>query len=267
MKRMSLFEFEDFSWCPVFFRKYLTNYLRSMHRVLKTHEVIAPLLERALRETKEQSIIDLCSGSGGPIVDAVRLASQNLEGPVRVTMTDLYPNPEAIQRTKEENDPTVVYLESRIDAANVPADLEGIRTMICSFHHMPPTVAKAILTDCFQKRKGLCIFEISDNSAPNFLWWIPLPIGFILTLLMTPFVRPLSLGQLFFTYIIPIMPIMIAWDGAASNARTYTKEDLLQLIREANLEDESYRWEIEPVTKKGVPGKMLYLLGLPSLRD
>jgi hypothetical protein len=51
----------------------------------------------------------------------------------------------------------------------------------------------------------------------------------------------MSWQQLVFTYIIPIIQICFAWDGAVSNARTYTLSDLDKLLH--GLETSTYRWE------------------------
>ena len=130
--------------------------------------------------------------------------------------------------------------------------------MVGSFHHMKPMIARKILESAQKSRQPICIFEISDNSFPIFLWWVALPINFILTLFITPIVRPMTWQQIVFSYIIPIIPLCFAWDGAVSNARTYTLSDMDELLKD--LESDDYHWEkgsFEGITKK------LYLLGLP----
>ena len=57
----------------------------------------------------------------------------------------------------------------------------------------------------------------------------------------------------------PVIPLCFAWDGAVSNARTYTLDDMDQLL--AGLETEDYQWEKGRITGKA---KKLYLLGLPQ---
>jgi hypothetical protein len=78
-------------------------------------------------------------------------------------------------------------------------------------------------------------------------------------LFITPVVRPLTWQQLVFTYIIPIIPLCFAWDGAVSNARTYTLNDIDELLKDIEADD--YKWE-----KGKIKGKTtkLYLLGLPT---
>ncbi|OJH40269.1 hypothetical protein [Cystobacter ferrugineus] len=63
------------------------------------------------------------------------------------------------------------------------------------------------------------------------------------------------------TYALPVLPLLIAWDGAVSNARTYTEEDLRELL--AGLEAPDYRWEITRPRAPGAPATMLTLVGLP----
>ena len=43
---------------------------------------------------------------------------------------------------------------------------------------------------------------------------------------MTPFVKNLTLKQIIFTYLIPIVPLIYAWDGQASLVRMYTFKDI-----------------------------------------
>lgn len=146
-----------------------------------------------------------------------------------------------------------------MNAGEVDRNRKGLRTMVGSFHHMPPPVAKKILSDAFHARQPLLVFELSDNSAPKVLWWLSFPIGIPLVLLLTPFIRPFSLRQFFFTYVIPILPLLIAWDGSTSNARTYTEEDLRELTKDLQAPD--YAWEVGRAKSPRIPGNMLYLIG------
>lgn len=259
MKRMQLFEFEDFPWFPHFLRQYLTNYLVSFHRFIGTADLLRPLLERALRDTGTTTIVDLCSGGGGPMPGTCRamLTDGRLTS---LTLTDKYPNLDAARSINRENGP-IRYREQSVDAGDVPAELTGLRTMVGSFHHMPEPVARRILEGAFIARRPFCLYELSDNSAPKALWWAALPVNVLVVLFAMPFVRPVSLGQLFWTYVFPVLPPLIAWDGTTSNARTYTPDDLRELTKDLVAPD--YTWEIGLTRKKGYPGNASYLLGLP----
>jgi hypothetical protein len=60
-----------------------------------------------------------------------------------------------------------------------------------------------------------------------------------------------------FTYLIPIIPILVCWDGIVSVLRTYTLKELNQMIRELN-NYEDYIWKIDKI--KSGPSMVTYLL-------
>ena len=80
-------------------------------------------------------------------------------------------------------------------------------------------------------------------------------------LLMAPFVRPVRFWPLFMTYIIPVVPIVALWDGMASCLRTYSVEDLEELISDLQVDD----WVWTVGKKRGVLGlPITYLIGEPA---
>ncbi len=196
------------------------------------------------------------------MIDVVEsLRSQPAHSGLSLVLTDLYPNGEVVERINSSRNNWMRYETTPIDAASVPNELKGLRTMICSFHHMRPKVATKILQDAVEKKQPLLAFEISDNSLPLWLGFLSIPIGFLLSLVMTLRVRPLTLKQVVFTYCVPIIPLFVAWDAAVSNARTYTKNDLRELLTQ--FESVNFDWEIEAVKVPGLPMAMLYILGMP----
>lgn len=260
MKRIHLFELEDFAWFPDWLRVRMTRFIVTMHKLLGSKDDLANLLEKALAHSKNKEIYDLCSGSGGPMVDVYKIlkTKEGLEN-VKLTMTDLYPNKSAAEEIKGLGDANISYMTTPVDASSFKKPNQGVRTMVCSLHHMRPEVALEILKDAQEAKDPFLAFEISDNSFPKWIWWISFPINIITTLLITPFIRPMSWQQLIFTYLIPILPILIAWDGAVSNARTYTEADLGILLKQ--LPASNYTWETGVIKGKG---SKLYLMGLPS---
>jgi ActR/RegA family two-component response regulator len=260
MKRIHLFEFEDFQWFPNFLRMCMTRYILTMHQLLGTAEDLAELLSPVLQKTKKTKIVDLCSGAGGPMAEVKQLLEEKhgFSG-LSLTMTDLYPNTEVASSINAQEDSSIRYLTEPVDATNVQQSQEGLRTMICSMHHMRPATAKNILKAAKEDQQAICIFEISDNSMPFFLWWLAIPTSFLMVFFITPFVRPLSFKQIVFTYLIPLLPIFIAWDGAVSNARTYTLDDWDKIL--ADLQSDDYNWK--KGTIKGKAGNKMYLIGEP----
>lgn len=260
MKRIHLFEFEDFAWFPEWLRRCMTRLILVMHHLLGTSEKVADLLAKVLKLSKSSTILDLCSGSGGPMPEVLQILHdkygiQNLS----LILTDLYPDSITAEIYNSENGNNIRYLTTPVDATLLDDQRSGIRTIIGSFHHMSPDEARKILTSVQKSGEPICVFEVSDNSTPTGLWWIAFPINFIMTFFITPMVRPMTWQQLVFTYIIPIIPICFAWDGAVSNARTYSLNDLDELLN--GISSHNYKWE-----KGTIEGKtnQIYLLGLPS---
>jgi hypothetical protein len=196
------------------------------------------------------------------MLDAYRtLKNQPGLNSLQLTLTDLYPNQTLAAAINRPVDSALRYETRPVNAADVAPELRGVRTLICGFHHMRPEVARRILQDAQEKHQPICVYEISDNSFPISLWWVALPMNFLMALFITPFARPVTVKQLFFTYALPIIPFCFAWDGAVSNARTYTLSDMATLLK--GLQSEAYTWETGLIPGKA---KKLYLLGLPRGR-
>lgn len=242
----------------------MTNLIVVFHKLTGTPAVLAQLLSKVKEQTPFQQIVDLGSGSGGamPLV----LAELQKEGSeLSLLLTDLYPNPKMVERFNADQSSGVRYAAQPVDATNMASIPAGLKTMVNSFHHMPPPVARKILKTAQDNRQPFFLYEMAENKIPTLLWWLLLPISltivFIMALILTPFSRPLTGQQLLFTYLIPIIPLAYAWDGQASLVRMYTFEDLQQLLPE---KVEDYSWEMAPAPNP--KGKTLgyYVLGRPK---
>lgn len=259
MRRIHLFELEDFDWFPVWLRNCMTRLLVVVHRILGTSNIIAPLIDKALRESNASTIIDLCSGSGGAMLDIKQVLNQKYGlNEVPVILTDLYPD-EDIAKVINKKEKNISYRTSSVDAIRFENQIKGLRTMVGSFHHMKPNNAKKILESAQHAAQPISIFEIRYNYLPPYLWWISFPFIFVIPFFLTPMVKPITWKQLIFTYVIPIIPVCFAWDGAVSSARIYTLKDLDELVN--GIESTDYRWE--KGTAQGTT-KLIYLLGIPN---
>src|ERR1051325_4399215 len=106
--RLHLFELEDQPWFPAIIRDLATDYLHFVETRLALHRPVATLLSEALRTTKEEHIIDLCSGGGGPIPSLQQsLAEEGLH--IHFTLTDRFPNVEAFERVAEHSQGAITF--------------------------------------------------------------------------------------------------------------------------------------------------------------
>lgn len=267
MKRIQLFEFEDFSWFPNWLRNCITNLIVVLQRIMGTPEALASLISGIVQDTKISRIVDMGSGSGGAMPEVFKILrpKQGLEH-IELMMTDLYPNKGFIQKFNNTSETGISYYENPVDATNIASAPEGLKTMVNSFHHMPPKEARKILKSAQENNQPLLIFELGENNIPLLVWWVLLPISLtilmVMVLFMTPFVKPLTWQQLVFTYLIPIIPICYAWDGQASLPRIYTFADMDKLLD--GLKKENYNWEKGYAKDEKGKKKGIYLMGIPQ---
>ncbi|MCX2738680.1 class I SAM-dependent methyltransferase [Pontibacter anaerobius] len=257
--RLQLFEFEDQRWFPHVIRQGMLDFLRFMITRLNAYEAATPLLQELLERTGQRHITDLCSGAGGGIAAIQQELSQRTESPVTITLSDLYPNIGAYEYLQHTSGGSIRFVPTPVDATAAPESVKGVRTIFSSFHHFPPHLAKAILQDAADKCAAIGIFEGAKKSwLELLLLWLFFPV---IILVVTPFVRPFRLSRLFFTYIIPLIPLGILWDGTVSLLRMYTPEQLERMASE--IRAPNYTWR-SGRTGTG-PGKdVIYLLGYPE---
>ena len=93
MKRIQLFEVEDFQWFPKSLRSAMTNLIIILMKMMGTKEVLEGLIKKAKSKSDFQQIVDLGSGSGGAMPDVVKsYNTKNTDDPLKLILTDLYPN-------------------------------------------------------------------------------------------------------------------------------------------------------------------------------
>lgn len=260
MGRIHLFELEDLSWYPRVLREGTTLYLETIQRLVGLPRLFAPKLRKAVERSKRHRLVDLGSGAGGPVRQAVALVAQELDQPLDVTLTDLRPNMRAIEAFEAVGVDDFRYLKESIDASRVPPHLSGVRTMFASFHHLKVDAARKVLADAYRMRQPICVFEITDPTPTGLFACTLMPVY---AFALMPFVRPLSASQLFFTYVVPLLPFAIAWDGFVSTLRTYSVSELKEMTRD--LQDDSYEWEIGTIPDPRLPLQFPYALGLPRI--
>ncbi|WP_299825235.1 class I SAM-dependent methyltransferase [uncultured Pontibacter sp.] len=260
--RLQLFELEDQRWFPHVVRQGMLDYLRFMITKLETYEAALPLLEELLVKTKQHHIIDLCAGAGGGIAGIREGLSKRMAATITVTLTDLYPNLDAYEYLQNESKGAIDFIPEPVNALNVPENLHGVRSIFSSFHHFPPQIAQSILQDAVNKRAAIGIFEGAKKSwTEMLLLWLTFPFAIIF---VTPFIRPFKFSRLFFTYVIPLIPLGILWDGTVSLLRIYPPGKLQKMANKVS--GTSYTWKAGRAGKG--PGKhVIYLIGYPETSD
>jgi len=261
MRRLHLFEIEDQRWCPHVLRDALTDYLRFIMDRFTPYAPAAPLLARALERSGASRVVDLCSGGGGPWVDLLRRLRALGYTALRVQLTDYYPNRAAFARLHELSGGAIEGAIEPVDATNVPAHLDGFLTMFTALHHFRPDVARRILEGAVRQQRGIAVFEITLRSALGMVGMVFFALG---VLLFTPFIRPFRWSRLFWTYVIPLVPLLAWWDATVSSLRSYTVEELREMA--AHLGAGDYDWDVGRVRVPLPTVSMTYLIGTTKPR-
>src|SRR5690606_34925599 len=90
--------------------------------------------------------------------------------------------------------------------------------------------------------------EATHRSPRGILVTFLIPV---LVLLLMPRVRPRRTAPLVLTYLPPVLPLLIWWDGLASTLKTYQVEELESLVSE--LQEPGYDWSVQEISVPRAP--------------
>lgn len=251
MRRLDVPELHDYAWCPKVVRDGLTDFLEVAIETLDTYGPIRGDLIEALERCRCREVVDLCSGAGGPWLGWLN------RGLVRanITLTDKFPNQRTRQRLRQLHIPELSFASTPVDAAAVPPELKGFRTIFSAFHHFSPALAQRIIEDAVASSQPIGIFELTSRTPAAIfamflsaigVWWL------------TPRMRPIDWKKWLLTYLVPVIPLVVLADGIASCVRSYSPEELRHMAAAIN---GTYLW------KAGTTGgraPVTYLIGYPG---
>jgi hypothetical protein len=260
MRRVQFIELHEQPWFPPSLRDEITDALEFGLNLLKAYAPMEPLLQGVLDSTRCRSIVDMCSGGGGPWLDLSRRLRPKGQT-FHILLTDKYPNLRAFQNVRAASENHIAFYPDSVDAMKVPFELQGLRTMFTSFHHFPPEEARAILQNAVDAGQSIGIFEITRRATSTIA--LMFPWAFML-FVFTPLIRPFRWSRLFWTYLVPILPLVLLFDGVVSCLRTYRPQELRAIIQK--LPGIEYRWEMGEHSKGPGQAPITYLIGCPRAR-
>lgn len=260
MRRLQLFEILDQPWCPQAVRDGATDFLEYITNLTDPYAPVRPLMLGAIRQSGSRSVVDLCSGGGGPwLGSAWHAARSNTELPLTIWLTDKFPSGVLASRLNGIDD-SVRAVTTPVDATAVPPELRGFRTIFASFHHFSDDAAARLLQDAVVAGEGIATAEVTSRTLKALAVILFMPLA---CLAMTLFVRPFRVSRLVFTYFIPLIPFTLLWDGIVSCARTRTPAELKQLT----IGLDQFKWTSGYVSGSRIPLPIVYLLGVPVARS
>lgn len=253
MHRVNCSEIHEQPWFPQVLRDDVTETLQFIFDTARFYRPIASRLGAALRGAGTQSVLDLCSGAGGPWVWLRQVIAEQNSMPVEVTLTDRYPNLTAGRRAHVSSEGAIEYCAEPVDAQRIPSALRGFRTVFSSLHHFPPDDVVAMLRDAVNQEEGIGFFEMAKRRPRTIFYACFMPAA---ALCLVPLMRPFRFARLIWTYILPIIPIVLLFDGVLSCMRAYVPGELRELA--SPVLPSRYKWEI------GESGPVTYLIAYPE---
>jgi hypothetical protein len=258
MRRVQFIELHEQPWFPLSLRHEITDVLEFGLNLLKAYAPMAPLLQSVLDSTRSRSIVDMCSGGGGPWLDLSRRLHPDAQ-PFHILLTDKYPNLRAFQNVRAASENHIAFYPDSVDAMKVPGELQGFRTMFTSFHHFPPEEARAILQNAVDAGQSIGIFEITRRAPSTIALMFPWAL---ILFVFTPLIRPFRWSRLLWTYLVPLIPLVLLFDGVVSCLRTYRPQEMYEIIKK--LSGIEYRWEVGEYSKASRQAPITYLIGYPQ---
>jgi hypothetical protein len=127
-----------------------------------------------------------------------------------------------------------------VDATDVPLAFgaDHVWLLLNAFHHLDVDQATALLGRAVQSARGLFI---SENFGPNILATLPCGVVGMLAALLNPLLTTRDrLLKATLTYLLPVIPLVVAWDGLVSALRMHRPAD----VRAMTARWPSWEWEL-----------------------
>ena len=228
MKRKHAPQIMTQKWFPAFLRTLICEFLDWFVLKVNATRPFVPVIRQGLEHARKQRFVVLQQSIGAGFNTVLPVLEEKLEFE--------FVAPDAFK-----------------------ANQDALYISVNSFHQYRPDQARLLLSEIATQKQAVLILEGNNNN----LWQIiGMTIFVPLTVLFTgPFVRPFRFSRLIFTYLIPVLPLIIMLDGCLALLKLYAPEDLDELC--SSIEVSDYTWESgKKDNNRG--GKIIYLLGYPG---
>jgi len=225
MRRKQITQIINTNWCPTFIKKMIAEFLSWFVLQTNATKPFIPVIDEVLKKTQTKHVINIEFNIGAGI--------------------------ETVQ--------PFLAADITVDSIHISqfhTNTNGLYLFINSFHQLNASQASEVLQKIADSGNPVVIVEGNNDS----LWQIVGMTVFVpLTVLLTAFfVKPLRILRILFTYIIPILPIIIVIDGCIALLKLYNPSDLLTLS--SSITTKNYDWNAGK-NDNGRGGKIMYLTG------
>ncbi|KAK3675044.1 hypothetical protein LTR78_004978 [Recurvomyces mirabilis] len=264
--RWHLFEISDLEYVPSLVKHLCQNTLtaqwtkklpiiqRQTPAELAANAILDALNTIEDIDSAQWTIIDFCSGGGGPIPVIERHINRHrkLEGkqPIQFRLSDIVPNLDAWMAHASRSD-NLSFVPQPVDASfppfsvistTTPGDKQAaadqglvsngskvFRLFCLSFHHFDDEQAKRVIKSTLETSDAFAIIELQDRCVGSLaLMLLEYWLLFIISALWFWHNRL----HLLLTYCIPVLPAIHCFDGFVSCLRTRTFAETMHLVED-----------------------------------
>jgi hypothetical protein len=145
-----------------------------------------------------------------------------------------------------------------VNAAEVPAELPGLRLVFNAFHHFDRPLALAVIRDAVRQGQPFASFEVVSREPASLIAMGFAPLNFALAL---PFLRPFRWAWVPLTWVVPVLPAFVLWDGVVSWLRIWSVPELRELV--AEVDAPGWTWDIGEIRLGSAPAHATFFVGYP----
>lgn len=250
LPRIQGFEFNELSWLPPWLRQAITRSITFDQWVQGCFRGELPCrFARWLERTGATEVLDIGSGSGGPVQALVRgLRGQGVEPP-RFHLSDRYPDAaryvalsSGCPAWSDEESAYVDFVGQPVDALADPLPVSQRHfTLVNVAHHFPPDLLRRILGNLARQGRGIFVIETFYRSLLRFT---PLLLASVVPSWVAPLVvKPWRWGHFLLGTVVPLVPLLMMFDGFVTALRSYHPEEWRRMV--GSVDADGYAWEID----------------------
>lgn len=171
-------------------------------------------------------VAEIGAGSAG-FSEYLAARVRDLGDKTRVQISDLHPQPERYRALERQFPGILTATTTPVDFIERQADFgNALVVMSAAFHHIPYAERPRMLAAMASRR--VMVFESVTRNVPSMLGCA---IGFLPAMLTPLFFLGTQDGRwrrFLWCWLIPIAPLMVAWDGVVSCLRCWTEDEWRQ---------------------------------------
>ena len=256
MDRKMAFQFTRQRWFPRPLKRMMAEFLDFMVGLAQANHPFLPLLNEVLAHSQARTLVGFRALEGGGLAHIAADVGGPVNAELSVVLTDEHPDASRATRVQQlASRPVEVLTCSPREAAERWRG-RGIAAFINTFHKLDAGEDRAALETLVAHDLDVVIGEGNNKSFRQVFGMtvlVPLTV-----LLLTPLIKPQRFWRYVFTYLVPILPLVIVWDGVAALFRLHRPEELEALAKSLGRED--YVWKAgKRDNKRG--GFVIYLMG------